>query len=64
MKIMKRKMSNYEVTIVITKTFKLPALDKESAVTKAIAFGIDEVIKNADFSTSVKKSESYNDNNN
>ena len=54
-------MSNFDVTITITNTFKLPAIDKESAVHKAIALGIDEVIKNADFSSSVKKSETDND---
>ena len=56
-------MSNYDVTITITKTFVIPAYDKETAFDKVIKLGIDKTLKDAVYTTSIKKSESYNDNN-
>jgi hypothetical protein len=55
----KRKMNNFSVTITISKTFTLAAYDKEAAVSKAISYGIDRTLKDAEFSTSVKKVNSY-----
>lgn len=55
----KRKMNNFSVTINISKTFTIAAYDEKSAVSKAISFGIDKTIKDAEFSTSVKKVNTY-----
>jgi len=56
----KRKMSNYDVTITITKTFVIPAYDKETAFDKVIKLGIDKTLKDAVYTTSIKRSESRN----
>tara|TARA_R110002074_G_scaffold332138_1_gene502518 strand:+ start:153 stop:338 length:186 start_codon:yes stop_codon:yes gene_type:complete len=59
----KKKISNYNVTITITKTFVIPAYDKETAFNKVIKLGIDKTLKDAVYTTSIKKSENSNDNN-
>ena len=62
MQMIKKKISNYNVTITITKTFVIPAYNKEEAFDKVIKLGIDKTLKDAVYTTSIKKSENYNDN--